>query len=257
MSRLQDFSQWKELLEVTFKRKHVKKWREMTLDILVVDSGFKPGLLWDYGKLNIESMEQLLQNAKQKFLLKNTLCVVTIEMDYMILNLDSLRGDHSVSCLDNMKVVDVSFELQQPEAMDDKSRLQTTYEEYKHIIDDRKNGTCLLQNIFNPSSLFGLLLGFPVIYWYSMEDEASGNCLSCQPLTVYRVVGCCHDNLREQLKMTSHVVYSFSVPVCVSGTYSQYITHWFQRLVETGRWSQWFDDIRLEVDTVTQPSVCL
>ncbi|XP_067655507.1 UPF0739 protein C1orf74 homolog [Haliotis asinina] len=257
MSWQQDIFQWKDLLQATFKRKHVKKWQEMILDILVVDSGFKPGLLWDYGKLDSESLEHLLKRAKERFLLKNTLSVVAIEMDVMILNLDSLRGHHSVSCLDNMKVVDVSFELQQPESMNDKSRLQTTYQEYKQIIYDKKNRTCLQTNIFNPSSLFGLLLGYPVIYWYSMEDEASGNCLSLQPLTTYRVVGCCHDNLGEHIKQTFHIVYSFSVPVCVLGCYAQYISKWFQELVDTGRWSQWFDGVTLEEDTVTLPCVCL
>ncbi|XP_046367993.2 UPF0739 protein C1orf74 homolog [Haliotis rufescens] len=257
MSQQQEFSLWKELLEVAFERKHVKKWREMTVDILVVDSGFKPGLLWDYGKPNVEGMEQLLKKAKQNCLLKNTLTVVTIEMDMLILNLDSLKGDHSVSCLDDMKVVNVSSQLQQPEAMDDKTGLQTTFQEYKDMATDGKNMTCLQENMFNPSSLFGLLLGFPVIYWYSMKENASTNCLSCQPLTVYKVVGCCHDNVRDHLKLPSHTVYSFSVPECVLSTYSQHIRHWFQKLVEAGRWVMWFDDVKLEVDTVTLPSVCL
>ncbi|XP_071495113.1 UPF0739 protein C1orf74 homolog [Diadema antillarum] len=84
---------------------------------------------------------------------------------------------------------------------------------------------------WNLTTVFGLLLGYPVLYWY--EVDVHGNCLSYTPLCVHKCI--CnftfesfpsikneHPSNTCIMQKKEHVVYSFSAPECLSSSLNEF-----------------------------------
>ena len=112
---------------------------------------------------------------------------------------------------------------------------------------------------WNFSTLFGVLLGYPVVYWYSDIQHCS-NCLSMVPLSVHRVTAN-SDDLQTSANLPcaklsevrrEHPIYSFSVPNALVPHLQNSIDDWFKRVRAKSH-----KELKLTCELVTLPSVTL
>jgi len=105
----------------------------------------------------------------------------------------------------------------------------------------------------NRSTVFGLLLGYPVVYWYSNITSAD-NCLSHVPLRVFRISAV--DSVVD-----SHptVIYSFTVPQQLYSHCQLLIDNWQKRLFTfASRLSvDWVYSLNAECIVTVQSAVCI
>ncbi|KAH6943694.1 hypothetical protein HPB50_025616 [Hyalomma asiaticum] len=83
---------------------------------------------------------------------------------------------------------------------------------------------------WNLCTAFGVLLGYPVVYWFKGGVDA-GNCLAMEELNVVRVrsSGCPEE--RTVRRTTAHDdVYSFSFPAILDGDLRPHVDAWWRRL---------------------------
>jgi len=76
----------------------------------------------------------------------------------------------------------------------------------------------------NRTTVFGLLLGYPIVYWYSNVTSAD-NCLSQVPLRVFRISA-----IDSTANGQPTVVYSFTVPEQLYSHCKSFIDNWQKRL---------------------------
>jgi hypothetical protein len=130
-------------------------------------------------------------------------------------------------------VVVVSGNLNQPIMCitdDIRSIVNATLQTVKHCLQEQLHSCC--ENVLNiepgPSvnqtTLYGLLLGYPVVYWYTDTYHTGHNtCLSLVPMTVTKA------KLVES-SSHQHVIYSFTVPQFLHHQCQQLIEHWTKQL---------------------------
>ena len=146
----------------------------------------------------------------------------------------------------------------------------------------------------NLSTVFGLFIGYPVLYWFQGGAQAS-NCLDMIPLIVYEIT--CDVNFGDgittisdstqgnqtaihtsspslcvtpsmnsnkpetskdkTLSKRNHILYSFSVPECVVDSFDDQIRIWFQNLQDCCSSSSMITNFQLNQKTVTLPTVAL
>ena len=206
------------------KGKLTKRVDEFSIDLYFLTKGLKPTILWDFGKVDIEKLSSL------RSLLGKDLVIVEVVCDYFICFKSSLVTLLN-NCLLNLPVlIDVSETLSAPvEAADDVRNMVTTMvesflgqvtgqvDDSLHVID--------IQQSWNLSTLFGLLLGFPVVYYF---DPSGDNCLSNRDLTIWRVG-------------SGHAwPVSFSVPTELEQVVENKVKQWWEQLGQSKEWSKDF-----------------
>ncbi|KAL1430265.1 hypothetical protein MTO96_015145 [Rhipicephalus appendiculatus] len=85
---------------------------------------------------------------------------------------------------------------------------------------------------WNLCTAFGVLLGYPVVYWFEGGADA-GNCLAMEELNVVRVRSSMATvGSPEGVRQTtaSDDVYSFSYPAALDGELRPHVDAWWQRL---------------------------
>ena len=82
---------------------------------------------------------------------------------------------------------------------------------------------------WNITTIFGILLDYPVVYWY--EDNVNANtCLSCKDLTNYKL-----NIVNSGAHLMDHSIYSFTIPMSVIDEPIQNkIDQWISRVLEIG-----------------------
>ena len=102
----------------------------------------------------------------------------------------------------------------------------------------------------NRSSVFGLLLGYPVVYWYRNVTTAD-NCLSHVPLRLFQVFA-----VDSTTDSQPTVLYSFSVPEQLYSHCQFTIDNWYLQLLSLASrpsvdWVQFLlTDCRITVQSV-------
>ncbi|KAL3188712.1 hypothetical protein MRX96_022219 [Rhipicephalus microplus] len=81
---------------------------------------------------------------------------------------------------------------------------------------------------WNLCTVFGVLLGYPVVYWFEGGADA-GNCLAMEELNVVRVRSATSSAGRSE-GVPSDDVYSFSFPAALDGELRPHVDAWWQRL---------------------------
>lgn len=105
----------------------------------------------------------------------------------------------------------------------------------------------------NRSTVFGLLLGYPVVYWYSNVASAD-NCLSHVPLRMFRISAV--DNTADS-KPT--VIYSFTVPQQLYSQCQVLIDNWQEQLftLASKLCIDWVYSLHAECKIIVQSVVCM
>merc|ERR1712150_85754 len=172
----------KEIEEIVQRLKISRRCKELSLNLSFICRGIKPGLLWDLGIINLERLLELRVILQDLF-------VFDFSGDYFISSRKCFNK-HFENLESNFPIViDISNNLAEP-------RIATSETENKI----RKDFRTLLSYIngsdedvididvgeySNMTTMFGLLLGYPIVYYYDTEIE--GNCLSNRDLTVYKI----------------------------------------------------------------------
>lgn len=270
--------QWMKLVGQHLGQRFNKKWEKLILDVLCVDLGLKPAVLFDFTPPDVLSVCTFLKALQdQEWIQSRTLKILCLGMDVLIVNRDiySTRAIADI-CEDvfcRHFVVDVSANLDQPKIIPGDSRcLEHTRTCFTGLLEDLQSDKNIISlsldadstSLPNPTTLFGIFLGYPVVYWYDMTLDSQENCLSMVPLINYRVESSVLDgNGRVSIssgRYKTHVVCSFSVPEVLGEQTSQKVDLWFDWLRNLELWqssSIQLSELKLDREIVQVPSVCL
>lgn len=198
-----------------------KKTEEFAINLYFLIKGLKPSILWDFGKMNTDKLRCLGRLLGRDFLI-----LEVANNDYFICLKTRLITTLKNSLLDPPLYVDVSEALEVPSEATSKVAdllavmVKSVIEQIDTNISD--NLLCIsVEDHWNISSLFGILLGFPVVYYY---DINAGNCLGNLDLTVWSV-GC------GQL-----CPISFSAPAFMEGLAMDRVVRWWTNMEGNNQW---------------------
>jgi len=105
----------------------------------------------------------------------------------------------------------------------------------------------------NRSTVFGLLLGYPVVYWYKNITDAD-NCLSHVPLRLFRILAV--DSTADS-KPT--IIYSFTVPERLYSHCQFLIDSWQKQLftLASKPCCDWVYSLHVDCEITVQSVVCM
>ncbi|NWR77249.1 CA074 protein, partial [Centropus unirufus] len=105
---------------------------------------------------------------------------------------------------------------------------------------------------WNLCTIFGVLLGYPVAYTFSVE-EGDENCLAMTPLRVFTVQAAC-PRIKDGLVVQ---IYSFSVPESLCVELKEVLDAWCEELKEAFSTQSDFVDLCISSKVVSLPAVAL
>jgi len=105
----------------------------------------------------------------------------------------------------------------------------------------------------NRSTVFGLLLGYPVVYWYK-DVTTADNCLSHVPLRLFRILA-----VDSTANSQPTVIYSFTVPEQLYSHCQFLIDSWQKQLLTLASRPRinWVYSLHTYCKTVVQSVVCM
>ena len=171
-----------EITEIVQKLRISKRWKELALNLSFIRRGIKPGLLWDLGNINTPGLLELKIILQDIFVLDIAGDFFVSSRECFYKHLENLESNFPI-------VIDISPNLTEP-MIATKESYQKIKEDFKNLLSQIKDsytdviGINIEANI-NLTTMFGLLLGYPVVYYYDTGME--GNCLSNRDLTVYKI----------------------------------------------------------------------
>ncbi|MGH0128654.1 UNVERIFIED_CONTAM: hypothetical protein FKN15_035732 [Acipenser sinensis] len=176
----------------------------LAAQVLAVDAGLKPALLYDCNTAGAEQVRPYLQTLLDTGFLNQPPYVLDIDGSVLIINTQrTIRRLENIPLKKQVTIMDVSRCRGQPAVADAGVRRAvegrvTVFVDYlKNLNWDDKLGVAPsarlaeeLTSRWNLCTLFGLLLGYPAAYWFDNERSFE-NCLSMTPLRVTSVSAAC------------------------------------------------------------------
>ncbi|XP_036007543.1 UPF0739 protein C1orf74 homolog [Fundulus heteroclitus] len=239
------------------KRLSLSQSLDLAAQVSAVDLGLKPALLYDSNGASAEQLQRYLGSLRSLRLVSDSLLALDLNGNGLIVNAGALRPTrHGVPA-----VVDVSASLEKPVVSGAQrgrlkglaADLSLLLEEFQRL-GEADGPLCVGERAedWNLCTVFGLLLGYPVSYWFD-QAQSFENCLSMTPLVVvaasasWRADGFAH----------SFCLYSFSVPAALQEETRRELEDWRVRLQERFELQGVMEDLRISRSTVTLPSICL
>lgn len=168
-----------------------RKWNSaatgLATQIFCVQCGIKTGFIWDVGpSIDLSSLIKIMTDLRRANLISHHLRVLRIVDDFCILNIQSYLNIN----LDDVIFVNVTSTLSQPQICTF-SQLTPFIAAFNQQIKNFQNSEALLLDVVTDNlvcipTLFGLVAGFPIIYYYDplVSDK---NCLANIPLNIYQI----------------------------------------------------------------------
>lgn len=249
-------------LRVGKKSLSVPQSVELAAQVSAVGLGLKPALLYDSNGASAEQVQQYLSSLQTSQLVSKSLLTLDLNGNSLILNpLTVISNLEQALCDSSVAVIDVCHSLEKPIITDllttglktiiqDLLLLLRGFEKLKEAEKRLYVGEKCDQ--WNLCTVFGLLLGFPVTYWFD-QTKSFENCLSMTPLMVTTAAA------TWQVDAEPHrcCLYSFSIPdVLREGTRSN-LQVWRHQLQEQFQQQHFLKNLQVCQTTVTLPSVCL
>lgn len=192
--------------------------KKLSFDIRMVALGVKPSLLVDTIAVNdIAQFEKFIvelnTRAPVSFHKASSLKILCVKDDFFIVNLPDL-----LQTIEKRRIyIDVSSKCQEPTLITESSepfgllRKEIIASLRKMLIENSEDIVLNLQlkDNWNITSVFGILIDYPVVYWYEIEDIKT--CLEYQNLLNIKLKS------RATIKTWTieREVYSFTIPQCV------------------------------------------
>lgn len=236
--------------------------RDLGAQVLAVDLGLKPAMLYDLNCATANQVQQYLYTLQSNHFVSKSLITVDINGNVLIVNPDVLiKHLKQLLLSSNVMLIDVCHTLSEPTIAeplsgDIQNMLQEllsvlqTYIKLPHadmpllVGDDAEK--------WNLCTLFGILLGFPFTYWFD-QSESFENCLAMTPLMVTKA------SVSWQAEPEQHVccLYSFSAPALLHKETRATLENWSFGLKERFQQQTVLTDLIITHSTVTLLSVCL
>ncbi|KAK7155584.1 hypothetical protein R3I93_010278 [Phoxinus phoxinus] len=233
---------------------------DVTVQIMAVDLGVKPALLYDSNAASPEQLHLFLSSLQESGVVTNSLRILSIDDNTFIFNpatvqshLDELLKSKS------LLLIDVCPSRKQPVLAGLEKRTEDMIKSLSGVFRnemDKGSSVILLgeelYNDWNLCTLFGILLGYPASYWFD-QTKGFGNCLCMTPLVV------CTVWITWQIHDINHhcCLYSFSVPEELWSEVQSHMQQWTEHLRERFNKQTVLTDLCFSRDAVTLPSVTL
>ncbi|XP_072308500.1 UPF0739 protein C1orf74 homolog [Eucyclogobius newberryi] len=244
------------------RKKSLSLLRSLDLfsQVLAVDLGLKPALLYDANCASSEQVQHYLSSLQSSQIVSESLFTLDLNDNTLIVNKEFvLLHIHEILNCGSVGVVDVSHLLKSPVLFDQsRGEFMDMMQKLQLLIQgcERHNPEPLYVGEqceeWNLCTSFGVLLGYPVTYWFD-QNKSFENCLSMTPLMVTSA------SATWKTDATSHTscLYSFSIPVDLFKKSQSILKHWNSRLKERFEKQHVLTDLTICQTTVTLPSVCL
>lgn len=233
---------------------------DLAAQVSAVDSGLKPALLYDSNSAGADQVQQYLSSLQSSQLVSEGLLTLDLSGNVLIVNsaavrsnVEQLLGDGSVP------VIDVCHSLEKPAVTDHpRAELENIARDLLLLLqriertEGEEKALCVGERSeeWNLCTVFGLLLGYPVTYWFD-QTKSFDNCLAMTPLTVTTA------SAVWQAPGHKCCLYSFSVPADLLQEIRPNLEEWRLRLQERFQQQNVLTDLTICQTTVTLPSVCL
>uniref|UniRef100_A0A3B4ZA87 Zgc:112163 n=2 Tax=Seriola lalandi dorsalis TaxID=1841481 RepID=A0A3B4ZA87_SERLL len=234
---------------------------DLASQVSAVDLGLKPALLYDSNGASSEQLQQYLSMLQCSQLVSKSLLTLDLNGNTLIVNPVTVRSNIEQAFHDSgVAVIDVCHSLEKPTITDLlRGELKSVIEDLLFLLS-----RCELNEAEKPlyvgeicedwnlCTVFGLLLGYPVTYWFN-QTKSFENCLSMTPLMVTTAAA------TWQADTAGHrcCLYSFSVPAVLLKETQSNLEYWGLRLREKFQQQNVLKDLSICQTTVTLPSVCL
>ena len=235
--------EWSTLIVNTLGEEFKTYSHDIAYLLLCLNEGVKPGFLWDYSDMPTEKLKSLLMLFNAKGFINKNIVMLSIDEDTLIINLDTVTRNFS-GYLGNTHswLIDIT----KPEPKIATAEIHSSFVELIRSLleqlgmtkskesdqaanDENKTAPShggivykiKLPESANVSTVFGMILGNPQIYWWN--SSADGSTLSGMPLKIYNFNAKCkllpdNDNELE--------LFSFSIPEALEGKIKIHIQQW-------------------------------
>lgn len=252
----------RKCLSVGRKSPSVPQSLDLAAQVSAVDLGLKPALLYDSNGASADQVQQYLSSLQSSQLVSRSLLTLDLNGNTLIVNPLTVRSNvEQLFRDDSVAVIDVRHSLEKPTITDplrgelksmtqDLLLLLRGFEQLKEA--ERPHHVGEESEQWNLCTVFGLLLGYPVTYWFD-QTKSFENCLSMTPLMVTTA------SATWQADTAGHTccLYSFSVPAVLLKAVQSNLENWRLHLQERFQQQNVLKDLTVRQTTVTLPSVCL
>ncbi|XP_076615058.1 UPF0739 protein C1orf74 homolog [Chaetodon auriga] len=235
---------------------------DLAAQVSAVDLGLKPALLYDSNSASADQVQRYLSSLQSSQLVSKSLLTLDLNGNALVVNPVAVRSSVEQLFHDSsVAVIDVCHSLEKPTITDPlRAELRSTTHdlllllrgleqlkeaEKPHYVGEKAEN-------WNLCTVFGLLLGFPVTYWFD-QTKSFENCLAMTPLMVTTA------SATWQADSAGHrcCLYSFSVPAGLLQETQSILENWRLCLQERFQQQNVLQDLTVCQCTVTLPSVCL
>lgn len=231
---------------------------DLAAQVSAVDLGLKPAVLYDSNGADADRVQQYLSSLQFSRLVSESLLTLDLNGNVLIVNPAAVRSqaEQLVGC--NVALIDVSHSLEKPNIADPlREELKSFTCDFLLLLgelDDAEKPLYVGERAegWNLCTTFGLLLGYPVSYWFD-QTKSFENCLSMTPLSITTASASWQEDGTGQ----KHRLYSFSVPAALLQETRPHLENWRLRLQERFRLQNILGDLTFSQSTVSLPSVCL
>ncbi|XP_057701844.1 UPF0739 protein C1orf74 homolog [Corythoichthys intestinalis] len=230
--------------------------------LLAVDLALKPALLYDANSASAEQVHRFLRSCQSSRLVSGSLVTLDLNGNSLIVNLVAVRSNLE-RMLDNggPVVIDVCSSLEKPAIMEPvRAGLKSIAGALLSLLKrfdttkDADQGVYVAEgsDVWNLSTVFGLLLGYPATYWFD-QTESFENCLAMTPLMVTNA------SATWPADTNSHkcCLYSFSIPALLHNETFSNVEKWKFGLQERFQQQNVLKELTICQTAVTLPSLCL
>lgn len=252
----------RKCLSVGRKSLSVSQSLDLAAQVSAVSLGLKPALLYDSNGASVAQVQQYLSSLQSLRLASESLLILDLNGNSLIVNAGAVRSNMEQAFRGrSVAVVDVRHSLDRPAVSEAQRRglgsvmegLLQLLEGFQQLHEPGKP-LCVEEKCeeWNLCTVFGVLLGFPVTYWFD-QAESFENCLSMTPLMVVTA------SATWQAGGTGHrcCLYSFSVPAALQEETQSELENWRLCLLERFEQQNVLRDLSISRSTVTLPSVTL
>lgn len=233
---------------------------DVTVQIIAVDLGVKPALLYDSNAASPEQLHLYLSSLQESGVVTSPLRILSIDDNTFIFNPATVQS-HLDELLQSksLLLIDVCPSRKQPVLAGLEKRTEDMIRSlsgfFMNELDEGSSVIVLgeeLYNDWNLCTLFGILLGYPASYWFD-QTKGFGNCLCMTPLVV------CTVWVTWQIHDINHrcCLYSFSVPEELWSEVQSHMQQWTEHLRKRFNKQTVLTDLCFSRDVVTLPSVTL
>lgn len=234
---------------------------DLAAQVIAVDLGLKPALLYDSNGAGSDQVQEYLTCMRSHQLLSKSLSVLDLNGNAVIINENAVRSNVERACCDSgVAVIDVRHYLERPTVVEHDAgvmrnmtkELLLLLKAFEQLQDGKPLYAGKESEDWNLCTAFGLLLGYPVTYWFD-QTSSFDNCLAMTPLVVTTASAL----WQRETSGYRCCLYSFSVPAALIHETQTVLDNWSCGLQERFQQQNILQDLTICHKTVTLPSVCL